>query len=132
MKQHSQRHDSTGNGPARDLRKLHDLPVTVATKYRDWRPGWLEPNPRAAPHEPTSTAPGLSNEEMRFLKVVMDNPLKPSSAYPKLVRVSPRKAIEIRRRLVELGLLREIKVNTKPRGRASTLIEATQRAVELL
>lgn len=100
------------------LGDLLDLPVEVADGFRHWVPDWLQQGP-------------LSTDQMRLLKVVFNNPGQASSVYPKLAQMSVHKAVKIRKRLVELGYLRETSVRTKSRGRASIIVETTKLAAEL-
>lgn len=111
-------YDNADRERADSLGNLLDLPVEVAAEFRDWVPDWLQQGP-------------LSTEEMRFLKVVIGNPGQASSVYPKLAQMSVNKAVKTRKRLVELGYLRETSVRTKARGRASIIVEATKLAADL-
>jgi hypothetical protein len=68
------------------------------------------------------TTPRLSEVELRFLKIVIQNPGSPSKLYCRLASVSGKRAVEIRKRLVAEGYLREHKVATG-RGRAAIVLE---------
>jgi hypothetical protein len=117
---------------ADQLGDLRDLPAVFATEYLNWRPGWLQAESHKTAGESTSEATTLNNEEMRFLKTVKDYPGRPSGTYAGLARISKRKAIAIRKRLVEMRFLRETRVNASSRGGTSIVIELTRRAFELL
>lgn len=62
---------------------------------------------------------------VRFCECVEANPLKPSSWYPKQVRISTATAHSIRKQLIKQGLLTEHEVQQHARGRASILLELT-------
>jgi len=70
----------------------------------------------------------LSHAELRYLQAVMQHAGQSSSAYPKLAGFGQRRGQGIRRRLVELGYLREHRVDTGGRGRASILLELLEPA----
>jgi hypothetical protein len=118
------------NGSASELGDLLTLPVVPATEYQNWTPDGFEDSERTA-ESPASTAPELNKEDVRFLQTVIGEPGKPSSVYAKIARMSGRRAISVRRHLVEMGYLREIKLNANRRGRASLLLEPTQKARRL-
>ena len=110
---------------------LADLPVVVASEFADWEPPWYRAVFRGEDH-PAPTATGLSQAEKRYLEIVVSNPGKGSSFYPKLARISARKALQIRKRLLDLGYIKERQVSVRNRGRPSTLLEPTPRAREEL
>ena len=68
------------------------------------------------------SAPVLTDLERRYLQAVVGNPGKASSFYARAVRVSGRRAAEIRVRLVKEGYVRQHEVTGK-RGRTSILLE---------
>jgi hypothetical protein len=125
-------HVGGNNRITEDLGDLLDLPVVVATEYRNWLPGWLESEHGGSAEGARSAGSGLSQDEIRFLEIIINNPGHPSSAYPKLAKMSTKRALAIRKRLVELNYLREEKVNVKNRGRACILLEPTPRASQLI
>ncbi len=129
MKQRPQ--PNGGDNSTRVSRDLFDLPVVRGRKYGHGQATRVSPNKDTGQDPPPATNE-LSDEERRFLKSVFEQPARPSSTYPKLAGISSRKAIRLRKQLVALGLLRETKVNTKPRGRPSILLEVTRRANDLL
>ncbi len=72
---------------------------------------------------PANPSQGLSELELRYLKAVIGSPGKPSSGYAKLARISGQRALEIRRRLVTEGFLREHSVSTGHRGPPAVVLE---------
>ena len=111
---------------------LEDLPTVVAEEFSGWVPEWAREEPPEAAPGSTNTITVLEPVERRLLEAVVKQPGGPSSRYPKLAGTSHRKALKVRKRLVELGFLREEQVNTKARGRASIILTPTDRAVEFL
>jgi hypothetical protein len=107
---------------------LADLPVVPATEFARW-PETTVIRIEHRVHEPSLT---LSAVELRFLKVIVEHPGEPSSAYPKLVGISPRKAREIRQRLCDLGFLRQQQVNLSARGRSSIILEPLEAGLALV
>jgi len=120
-----------------DLGPLADLQTVEAEEFIGWKPDWARESP-ALPGTPPSVAAGadepltLEPLERRLLQVIVQQPDKPSSHYPKLAGTSHRKALLIRKRLIERGMLREEEVNIKARGRASILLTPTDRALQAL
>ena len=80
--------------------------------------------------EPTSRNNRLSELELRYLEAVITSPGKPSSAYAKLARVSGKRAIEIRRRLVAAGYFREHTIATGHRGAPAVVLEPFEPAYD--
>lgn len=110
--------------PAADAGRRNDfasLPTEAAVEYADWRPGGGG-TPVTA-HSAKPATPGLSEAEFDYLRAVVDYPGQPSGAYPKLAGIGTRRAQGIRKRLVELGFVREHRVNTSGRGRAAIVLE---------
>ena len=74
----------------------------------------------------------MSEAELRYLQEVIANPGTPSSDLPKLAHLSPKRAQIIRHKLIEAGYLREHRVATGRRGRASICLEPLEPAIEAL
>ncbi len=106
-----------GNG---GIGPLLRLPVRSAQEFAQWGRDTQE---KDAPWEPDG--PLESRREYIFCKAVMENPLQASSTYPKLAGMSSKTALEIRRKLVAGGLIRERVFESGGRGRARLLLEAT-------
>jgi hypothetical protein len=108
---------------------LAALETVVAEEFIEWLP-----TKSAAECRPTTREPGRSQSDadVRYLQAVISNPGTPSSALPKLARMSPKRAQRIRRRLVEQGFLREHRVATGKRGRSAIVLEPLERALEIV
>lgn len=106
-----------------ELGSLSNLLVVEAVEFQDWRPQQNPIGP-SRQHSPEL----LTDIERRFLKAVIDHPGQPSGKYAKLARIGPAQAVKARRRLVELGVLREHQVNTGARGRSSIVVEPLSKA----
>ena len=65
----------------------------------------------------------LDEAAIRFLKAVIRNPGRPSSAYARLAGLGTQQAVNLRSRLVEAGFLRENRVTTGVRGRQAIVLE---------
>lgn len=70
--------------------------------------------------------------ELRFLRAVVDHPMRRSSEYSKLAGISPNTLQKIRPGLVERGFIRENKLETSSRGRAAVLLEPLEPARQLV
>jgi len=99
------------------LKPLLDLPVVAASQFRHWASG--------EDSTPSSAGPFAEERDYRFCRVIAQNPLQPSSAYPSLAGVSPKDAAGIRNRLLERGFIRVRRQDTGRRGRTSLLLEMT-------
>jgi hypothetical protein len=133
---------------AESVKALDVLPTIPATEYAHWRAAHMESIAIADPSEPTeptteptaSTAklaaepvaepsmPSLNDFEIRYLRAVVGNPGRPSSAYAKLAGMSSRRAQGIRQRLVEAGYLCQHAVANNRRGRDSIVLEPLEPA----
>lgn len=114
---------------AESVKALGSLPTVIADEFAHWQPHHVAQISGKA-GQPSST-PRVSDAESRFLKAVVENPGQPSSQYAKLAGVGGKQAIEIRRRLVELGFLREHQIATSKRGRQAIVLEPLQPALDL-
>lgn len=119
-------HDQANLGP------LSQLPTIEAVEFANWTPDGQSPN-RKAPNQATPESTGTHDAALlKLLQAIVDHPGMPSSKYPKLAQMSPRKAVEVRKQLVEQGLVRETELQTKARGRAAIVLTPTQAATEVL
>lgn len=76
--------------------------------------------------EPTAPQLPFDDErEYKLCKIILEQPLKPSSQYPRLIRVSHATSASLRRILVRKGFIRERVVDSSGRGRSSILLETT-------
>lgn len=116
---------------------LRALRVIPAEEFRHWTMRPLVEVPDAAPAAPSTSArtqpakppepapdqQSLDKHEAAFLRAVLDHPGLPSSEYPKLCRLSPKRCLAIRERLVRDGYLKEVHISTGKRGRQAILLE---------
>lgn len=119
---------------------LADLPLVAAPEFERWEP-W--PVTRV-PYEPAASGPtpvnpddegnviDLDAAELAFLRAIVDHPGIASSELPHLAGLSPRRALEIRERLVRDGYLRLHRVSTAARGRRSLVLEPLEPALRAL
>ncbi|TWU21317.1 hypothetical protein [Bythopirellula polymerisocia] len=113
-----------------NLGPLKDLPTIEAAEFANWTPEGKAPQ-SPCQVKPAST-PKQNTALLRLLRAIVDHPGMPSSKYPKLTQMSPRKAVEVRKQLVKQGLVRETELQTKARGRAAIVLTPTEAAVEVL
>ena len=64
-----------------------------------------------------------SEQELEFCKAVANNPMQPSSAYPKIAGISSKNAKKIREQLITKGFITEHKLDSTSRGRSTILLE---------
>lgn len=114
-----------------NLDSLLALPTEAAVEFQGWRPNRAGESAVAAASAIT-VAPALGAAELRFLRAVVDHPGKPSSAYAKLSGLGTHQAIKARQRLAIDGYLRERRVNTHARGRASVVLEPSTKAIKVV
>ena len=98
------------------------LDTVFASEFARWDE---TPEIPVAPPATASPSPFESDQEYRFCKAVADNPMQPSSTYPKPAGIATKSAKGIRDSLVAKGFLVEHPFHTGRRGRASILLEAT-------
>ena len=98
------------------------LETTFADEFARWGqiPEIVTPSNASTPISPFE-----SDQEYRFCAAVRENPMQPSSAYPKLAGIATKSARRIRESLVAKSLVREHALHTGKRGRASILLEVT-------
>lgn len=77
---------------------------------------------------PAPRPDGLSDIERRYIRAVIDHPAEPSSVITKLAGLGPKRAQEIRQRLVDSGHLRVHAVQTGRTGRSAIVLEALEKA----
>ena len=127
--------DSRASGeqqPYPDKSRPLDASGTVVTEeFTEWESEYFRKNVMIGHGGGRAPDSELDRSERYYLKVVIENPAQPSSTYHKLARMSTRRALDIRRRLVDLGYLCEARVNLSKRGRAAIVLEPTPRALEL-
>jgi len=113
---------------ARSATALDSLPTVPAKEYEHWKPHHLIEVTTATP----STMPPLTEVELRYLRLVVAEPAKPSSYYAKKGSLNGAAAAAVRVKLVTLGFLREHSVATGRRGRTSIVLEPLDKAREVI
>jgi hypothetical protein len=108
---------------AQSVRALDSLPTVFADEFANWQPHYVVEVSDNPPAPPAPKKPILDEAAIRFIKVVLQNPGRPSSAYTRLAGLGAQQAIEIRERLVAAGFLREHRVTTGARGRQAIVLE---------
>jgi hypothetical protein len=129
MRTNSRPRDEQRRSP--ELGELADLPVIRDSDFVPLDDDLWEDAPDECR---TTTSSGLQVDgtEQRFLETVVTHSGEPSSAYAKLARMSSKTALKARKRLIELGLLQEEKLNANARGRSVILLRPTEAARRLI
>ena len=96
---------------------LASLPLIPDVEFQRW-----ERNP-VVELQPDLTASTLSPPETRLQQAVVANPGKPAGCYTRQLGMNGKVAKAARERLVQLGLLREHRVQLNRRGKASIVLE---------
>ncbi len=108
---------------------LNDLPTIPALEYANWKPDHVI---KLSQNRGKRGIFRLSDNELRYLKAVIEDPGKPSSFYSRSARISGKRTVEIRKQLVENGYLREHRVATGQRGRNAIVLEPLKLAYEVI
>jgi hypothetical protein len=74
----------------------------------------------------------LSKSLIKLLKTIIKNPMRPSSEYPKLAKISPNTFQKIRPILIDKGFIREHKLESGGRGRSTMLLEPLESAKKVI
>ncbi len=64
-----------------------------------------------------------TSAELRLLKAIVENPLRPSSEYARLAGISPNSFQKLRPKLIDKGFIRQRKLDSSGRGRSTILLE---------
>jgi len=110
-------HNVTDADVLKSQRPLGALPVIFDDDFRNW-----ERHP-VAELQPATAGPALSPGETRFFNAVVANPGQPAGYYTRKLGMNGQVAREARERLVQLGLLREHKIQLNSRGKPSIVLE---------
>jgi len=76
-------------------------------------------------------SPELDPTVQRVLMAIVQNPMLPSSQYPKLAGISPNTWQKLRPLFVEKGWIRQQRLQTGSRGRSTLLIEPLEAGIQL-
>lgn len=117
----------TDDDAKRSLSTLAAIRTVPAPEFARWQPF----HSVELSSEPAAVAPELSKGELAFLAAVVASPGLPSSEYSKIAGISGKRCIEIRKRLIDLGYIREHELATGGRGRTSIILEPLERAAEV-
>lgn len=110
-------HPQTGS----DTSPLDGLKTVYAQEFDQW--GMVPEFHSPAPAELPKDAPFANDQEYRFCKAVADNPMKNSTAYAKLARVSPKSVKQIRQQLLAKRYIAQHTLDSAGQGRSSLLLE---------
>ena len=112
------------------LKPLEALPIEVAPEFCDYfalRNTDIEPAGKRS-HKSDNLTAG----ELKLLRAVVKYPMRASSEYPKLARISPNTFQKVRPGLMNKGLVREHKLDSNRRGRSTVLLEPLPEGIELI
>ena len=126
-------YEGTSAHGALGLSALLALPTVPAPEFADW--GRASASTAGAAMPSTGQCGGSPFEderEHRFCKAIAEHPMQPSSQYAKLARMSSKTAVRIRRRLIEIGYIREHTVDPAGRGRSTILLEVLTAGVDAI
>lgn len=125
--------DGTSNN---GLESLMLLPTTPADEFSSWvseqmKDRHVQKDTASSTEDDTDS---LSEIELRYLRCLVEHQGKPSSVYTQLAKIGHSRAQKIRRHLIELGYLRERKINTSEdgRGRMSIILEPLESVLQIL
>ena len=76
-------------------------------------------------------SPELDPTIRRVLMVIVQNPMLPSSQYPKLAGISPNTWQKLRPLFIEKGWIRQHSLQTGNRGRSTLMIEPLEAGIQL-
>ncbi len=105
-----------------------NLPIIPADEFLGVDNPLKTPAPTKA--RETMSAVFEDEREYRFCKKIIEQPLLPSSQYPKLVGIGIQTAVKIRKKLIAQGYIKERAVDSSGRGRSTLLVEATPAGIE--
>jgi len=106
-------------------RPLEALPVEFAEEFRHWEPHPVVELDQSSGEMPTRNAPTLTPAEHRLLAAILAEPGKPAGYYAKKLTMNGRAARTAREHLVQLGLVREHRLQLRPKGKPALVLEPT-------
>lgn len=112
-----------------DIGTLSDLPTVYASEFDNWgNQDVLNLQDTSSPQKQLFE----SKQEYHFCKAVVNQPMQPSSVYPKLAGISSKSAKKVREQLVSRAYIREHTFDSGDRGRSSILLEALPTGIEAI
>ena len=84
------------------------------------------------PAEDNNNSIQVHPAELKFLRAVVNYPMRRSSEYAKLAGISPNTLLKIRSGLIERGFIRENRQQVNSRGRAAIRLEPLELAKQLV
>ncbi|GAH58839.1 unnamed protein product [marine sediment metagenome] len=112
------------------LRPLEALEVDVAAEFSSCSA--MSKTGTGSAYQRDHKLDNLSAGELKLVRVVVRHPMRASSEYPKLARISPNTFQKARPLLISRGLIREHKLESGGRGRSTILLEPLPAAIELV
>ncbi|MCK4998877.1 MAG: hypothetical protein KAS23_05050 [Anaerohalosphaera sp.] len=106
----------TDIGCQNNIDNLSGIPTVYASEFEIW-------GQTPEIHLPDENQIFDSEQELGFCKAVAQNPMQPSSTYPKIAGISSKNAKKIREQLVLKGFIKEHKLDSGGRGRSTLLLE---------
>ncbi len=110
---------SVRNNLRSDIGTLTDIPVVYASEFDKWG----QPESFSTESDSPKVKLFASDKEFRFCQAVVENPLKPSSAYASIAKVSPKYVKKIREQLITKQYIKEHVLDSGGRGRSTLLLE---------
>lgn len=106
-----------------------NISTVYASEFRDWS---------KAPEISSSSVPVAavkknlfdSSQEYQFCKAVVENPMQPSSKYPKLAGIRQKSAKPLRDQLIARKYIRQHSLDSGGKGRSAILLESLPEGVE--
>ena len=106
-----------------------DIPTVPATEFSDWG---KTPEIHSSFAAVATAKKNLfdSPQEYQFCKAVIENPMQPSSKYPRLAGIKQNSAKQIREKLILKKYISQYSVDANGKGRSSMLLEPLPKGVE--
>lgn len=117
------------NNQEQNIHRLTALPLIAAQEFFPSQIDTEQAEPTQVTETTSPQSPFDDEREYKLCKIILEHPLKPSSQYPQLIRVSHATAASLRRILVRKEFIRERVVDSSGRGRSSILLEIQDEGV---
>ncbi len=109
-----------------DINPFPNLKTIYASEFENWG---MESQLSSQPYVNDKSLFD-NTREFSFCKAVVENPMQPSSAYPKLAGISSKLAKNIREQLIAKKYIREHVFESGGRGRSTLLLEALSEGIK--